>query len=73
MSERKKCRWVQDEWEGSWNTSCGHSFSIIDGTPTDNDMKFCCYCGGSIPPQPAPPAPPKRFEPHTNEGTEETK
>lgn len=42
------CEWLQDEWDGSWDTSCGNKFEIIDGTPEDNEMKFCTYCGGHL-------------------------
>lgn len=31
-----------------WETSCGNAFTINDGTPAQNDMKYCCYCGGEI-------------------------
>lgn len=42
---------LQCEWEptdpdfGTWETSCGHSFFVVEGSPSDNDMRFCCYCG----------------------------
>lgn len=39
------CVWQGDD---NWNTGCGHHFIIIDGGPTDNSMKFCCYCGKAI-------------------------
>lgn len=26
-------------------TDCGESFDITEGTPTENHMRFCCYCG----------------------------
>jgi hypothetical protein len=38
------CTWQEDE-DGNWNTSCGEIFIIIDSTPDENHMKFCCYCG----------------------------
>ena len=38
------CGWGEDE-DGNYWTTCGHGFSIIDGTPKQNGMKFCCYCG----------------------------
>ena len=40
------CKWEQydDDW-GAYETDCGQAFNIIDGTPEDNRMKFCCYCG----------------------------
>jgi hypothetical protein len=31
-------------WQ-TWETSCGKAFVMIDGAPSDNGMKFCCYCG----------------------------
>lgn len=44
------CKWKQDEGDmsGVWWTDCGegHVFEV-DG-PTENKMKFCCYCGHSL-------------------------
>lgn len=42
------CAWVQDEDFGGWETNCGHRFNIESGTPFDNLMKFCCFCGKEI-------------------------
>jgi hypothetical protein len=42
-AELRPCHWTEDE--GMWATSCGNAFMLNDGTPTDNNMKFCCYCG----------------------------
>jgi len=40
------CRWVQeDEWSDLWETGCKHYFVINEGTPRDNSMGYCCYCG----------------------------
>lgn len=40
------CAWTLDEPdEGKWDTSCGESFLLLEGTPEDNNMRFCCYCG----------------------------
>ena len=39
-----ECEWKFNEEEESWDTSCGDKFIIIDGKPSDNSMKFCCYC-----------------------------
>jgi len=40
------CLWSRaDDDTDVWETSCGHAFTIIDGTPGDNHMEFCCYCG----------------------------
>lgn len=43
------CMWGLDDPDyGTWGTSCGHYFSLEDGTPTDNSMAFCCFCGKPI-------------------------
>ena len=42
----KKCAWHEEN--GYWVTSCGHEFVIINGTPAENEMKYCCYCGKEI-------------------------
>ena len=45
--EPKVCNWEADS-EGNYSTSCGEIFTLIDGTPTENGMRFCCYCGKSL-------------------------
>jgi hypothetical protein len=49
MSETKRpvCAWTEDA-DGDWETTCGQMFILLEGKPTDNDMKFCCYCGGEL-------------------------
>ena len=39
------CIWHLD---GFWETTCGNAFEINEGTPSGNDMKYCCYCGGKV-------------------------
>ena len=43
--DHKDCSWRAEE-DGIWHTLCDRywEFSNHDG-PTDNGMKFCCYCG----------------------------
>ncbi len=41
------CHWTQDE-DGNWETECGNKFCFIDGIPTSNGLRFCCYCGGAL-------------------------
>lgn len=49
MSEQASCHWSQDgEDSDVWQTSCGNYFSITDGTPVENDMAYCCYCGTKL-------------------------
>lgn len=46
------CNWFNDQtaWEndGGWDTTCGNRFYLCEGSPSENDMKFCCYCGGQL-------------------------
>ena len=44
------CTWHQDgdSDSGVYATSCGHCFSLEDGTPEDNKMAHCCYCGKKL-------------------------
>ena len=40
----KDCHWAHNE-EGYWETTCGDIFEVTEGTPSENNMRFCCYCG----------------------------
>ena len=43
------CLWSRaDEDTDTWETACGHAFTLNDGTPTDNQIAFCCYCGREL-------------------------
>jgi len=44
---RKQCDWIEDV-DGVWQTACDNLFEINEGTPEQNNMKFCCYCGKPI-------------------------
>jgi hypothetical protein len=51
MSVKKStvCYWSQDGEDGdTWATQCGHYFALNEGTPSDNKMDFCCYCGRQL-------------------------
>ena len=41
------CIWTEDE-NGAWHTSCNNIFEVIFGCPSDNNMRFCCYCGKDL-------------------------
>jgi hypothetical protein len=45
MSEQ--CYWIEDD-DDVWDTECGNRFEIIDGTPHENYMHWCPYCGKSL-------------------------
>ena len=40
-----KCKWKQDEIYGYYKTDCGREYHINEGTPGENDMNYCTYCG----------------------------
>lgn len=45
------CHWYQQDFQDceTWMTSCGDQlFNVINGTPKENDMIFCPYCGKNI-------------------------
>jgi hypothetical protein len=42
------CKWYEDGDSGVWATQCRKYFQITDGTPEDNKMLFCCYCGEAL-------------------------
>lgn len=46
-TETQQCEWTQDS-DGTWNTECGQLFIVNDGTPEDNNMKFCAFCGEKL-------------------------
>ena len=44
-----ECQWTLEEiCEGTWETSCGQVFLLVEGTPKDNGMQYCCYCGKTL-------------------------
>lgn len=42
------CNWRYDEQMDAWETECGGAFQIMCGTPAENEMTHCPYCGGLI-------------------------
>lgn len=42
------CGWTQESDGGAWATGCGHLFEVNDGTPKENGMGFCCFCGRTL-------------------------
>jgi len=48
LEQPTECRWLQDgdEDSGTYMASCNRRYFVLeDGTPTDNRMTHCCYCG----------------------------
>lgn len=50
VTQNDKCIWVEldDPDIVLWATSCGNEFHIEFDKPSDNHMKYCCYCGKEI-------------------------
>ena len=42
------CGWTLDHDEFAWDTGCGHLFILNDGTPKENEMVYCPFCGNKI-------------------------
>ena len=43
------CKWeLFDTDTNAYDTQCSNAFLIADGTPADNQMDYCCYCGLKI-------------------------
>lgn len=43
------CKWHRIDADYTiYDTDCGNAFEIIEGTPKDNDMLFCPYCGKKL-------------------------
>jgi hypothetical protein len=48
MSIKLPCEWTYDEDEDRWSGTCGVAWSLNDGSPTANKMKFCPECGREL-------------------------
>lgn len=42
------CTWTEDEDTMSYDTACGNKHLFIEGTPRENNYRFCPYCGGAL-------------------------
>ena len=42
-----KCEWTLID-DGTYETDCKEMFSISEGTPAENKMDYCCYCGKEL-------------------------
>jgi len=48
-AQRKgSCVWYEDGEGSFWATGCGQAFTLNDGTPAENGMKYCYHCGLEI-------------------------
>ena len=45
------CAWRReddDHMPDTWRSDCGVMWTFTDGSPVDNDMKYCCGCGAML-------------------------
>lgn len=47
MAEQEECGW-SCELADYYETDCGKTFVVENGTPSENDMIYCCFCGKRI-------------------------
>ncbi|NCC26605.1 MAG: hypothetical protein EOM22_00255 [Gammaproteobacteria bacterium] len=46
IAEREAvCTWTPDLMRFVWVTDCGESFAIHEGSPEQNGLRYCCFCG----------------------------
>lgn len=43
----QECSWEYMQ-DGHFETMCGEPFVLLNGTPSENNMKFCPFCGKPI-------------------------
>lgn len=45
-----QCEWKMsnDGFYDVWESTCGNSFVLNDGSPEDNEMNYCSHCGGKL-------------------------
>lgn len=46
-AKRETCDWRVDG-DGCWDTECGGKWILTEGTPTDNEMRYCPRCGARL-------------------------
>jgi hypothetical protein len=39
------CEWTQEDYDNTTWETCSDPFCLNEGTPSENGMKFCCFCG----------------------------
>jgi hypothetical protein len=47
IKNKSFCVWKENE-DGAWATNCGQLFEVSNGTPEENGMLFCHFCGRKI-------------------------
>lgn len=52
-AKERKCKWEPKEnysefTDDYWESACDHLWTLEEGTPKDNEMKYCPFCGLEI-------------------------
>lgn len=43
------CLWAQDDEDSdTWETACNKAFTLNEGSPNENDFRFCVFCGKPV-------------------------
>ncbi len=42
------CKWKNEDGFTYWWPDCGNELVLVEGTPSDNGMIYCPYCGKKI-------------------------
>lgn len=48
---KKQCNWHQEDSEhipDTWRSDCGVLWTFTNGSPIQNNMKYCCGCGAKL-------------------------
>ena len=45
---KKTCKWTEDSCGQYWETECGQVFTLNAGTPSENGMNYCIFCGKKL-------------------------
>lgn len=48
MTQLSACLWVEDAHKDCWDTNCGEKYVIMAGSPKENNMRFCPFCGRTL-------------------------
>ncbi len=46
--EKENCEWKYDANIDAWDSDCGECFCFMEGTPAENNMRFCHGCGHPV-------------------------
>lgn len=50
LDSQAACTWEcePDPDVEAWETACGNTFQFESGGPSENKMRYCCYCGANL-------------------------